>query len=119
MTIKVPYIVGYASFKSNLPIEEVGEILSDKIFGGLQFGGKELNICEEVPAIFIQSPIMGLQIVLQGYSGLLGNNHFDLSIIPLIELSGIEFEQVKIDIYLIELLRTSLEGIEDIVILEE
>jgi hypothetical protein len=59
MKLKLPWFVGYAGMQSNLSLEEVGKILSDRVFGGLEFSGRDLEIHEEVPAIFIQEPIMG------------------------------------------------------------
>ena len=116
MITKVPYILGYVSLKSNLTLEEVGKVLSDKVFGGLQFGGKDLDIHEEIPAIFIQAPIMGLKIILEGYSGLEENNHFTLSVRPWMTLSEFEHEEVNLNQYLIALLKTSLKGETDILI---
>ena len=110
MSEKVPFIVGYASLKSSLTIEEVGEILSNKVFGGLKFGGKELEIYEEVPAIFIQEPIMGLKIVLDGYSGFDEDSGFNLSVGPWLILEGFLREDVRIDNYLQQLLKALLIG---------
>lgn len=54
------------SFKSNLDILKVGDLLSDNLFGGLKFIGLEKHIHEEVPAIYIDQMVMGLQFILNG-----------------------------------------------------
>ncbi len=114
-----PFIVGYVSFKSELSLEKVGTILSQKLFGGLEFGGKELEIHEEVPAIFLDEPILGLKVVLDGYSGFEGENHFTLSISPWIPLPDIERMEVRIDDYLVEILKSQLDGTDSIKVLED
>jgi len=53
-------------FKSQLEILELGEMLSKELFGGLNFGGLEECIHEEIPAIYIKSPILGFQVILDG-----------------------------------------------------
>src|SRR5436190_22655901 len=113
------FIVGYATLKSELTLEEVAGILSDNLFGGLEFGGKELEIHEEVPAVFLNQPILGLKVVLDGYSGFEEENHFTLSIGPWIPLPGIERTEVRIDYYLIELLKNQLKDFDSIKIVEE
>lgn len=61
---KVPDIWGTGILKTDLSLEGVAEIISDRFFGGLPFGGKEEYIHEEVSAVFIEYPIMGLLITL-------------------------------------------------------
>lgn len=57
-------IYGLAYIQSSLDLEALGQVLSEKIFGGLPFGGKDRGIMDEVPAIFIEPRFLGLQIVL-------------------------------------------------------
>lgn len=57
-------------FCSELKIEELGKIISDKILGGAKLDGLEKCIYEEVPAVYTKNGILGLEIVLAGYSGL-------------------------------------------------
>ncbi|WP_052324287.1 hypothetical protein [Flavihumibacter sp. ZG627] len=113
-----PFIVGYVSLKSELSLEELAVILSQKLFGGLEFGGKELEIHEEVPAIFLNEPILGLKVVLEGYSGFEDESHFTLSVSPWITLSDIERIDMRIDDYLVGLLKVQLKDIDSIKILE-
>jgi hypothetical protein len=119
MNLKIPWFVGYASMQSALSLEEVGELLSEKVFGGLKFSGRELEIHEEVPAIFIQEPIMGLKVVLEGYSGFDENVHFHLSVAPWITFDEFDEETIRLDHYLVELLKISLKELKDkIVVLD-
>jgi hypothetical protein len=48
---KFPFFVCSLPIASNEDIHEVAKIISDKLFGGLPFGGLEDYICEEVPAV--------------------------------------------------------------------
>ncbi|WP_223821937.1 hypothetical protein [Paenibacillus peoriae] len=56
-------------FKCLLPIfsEEslivVAQIISDKLFWGVPFIGLEDHIYDEVPAVYIDNPILGIQKV--------------------------------------------------------
>lgn len=52
--------------KSSKSLEEVGAILSKELFGGLPFGGRENYIRDEIPAIYIEPEIMGMEIILVG-----------------------------------------------------
>jgi hypothetical protein len=54
---------------SKLDIEGVAAIISERLFGGAKFVGRERYIYDEVPAIFLEQPILGLRIVLQGFGG--------------------------------------------------
>ncbi|MEP6750032.1 MAG: hypothetical protein ABJB86_19995 [Bacteroidota bacterium] len=118
MNSKVPFIVGYVSLKSVLTLEEVGKIISDRLFGSLEFGGKDLEIHEEIPAIFIQSPILGLKIVLDGYAGFDKNSGFNLSIAPCVDIIGVKYNDIRIDIYLFHLLKTALKDVPEIEVFE-
>jgi hypothetical protein len=117
MKSKLPFFVGYASLQSNMTLEEVGLILSEKIFAGLKFSGKELEIHEEVPAIFIQEPVMGLKIILDGFSGLEQDKYFTLSIGPWISFNEAESITIRLDNYLRELLKVSLKDVNDVVVM--
>ncbi|KAB0443607.1 hypothetical protein AB1J28_07605 [Lysinibacillus irui] len=69
MKKKYPFFKCLIPIDSNKDINEVARIISDKLFGGLPFGGLEEHIYEDVPAVFIDYPILGLQIVIQGFGG--------------------------------------------------
>jgi hypothetical protein len=115
---------GYAFLKSNLDLEEVGKILSKKVFGGLPFTGKEKCIHEEIPAIYIDCSFMGMLVILDGYSGFGENKNFTLYIEPYGEFSRflysnkIETERVNLDVYLYYLLKQGLQDHPEIQIIE-
>jgi hypothetical protein len=71
-----PYIAGKVFIRSDAALQELGDLLSENIFGGVPFSGLDQHIYDEVPAIFIH--ILGLRIVLSES----GNNHFELSMYP-------------------------------------
>lgn len=112
----VPDIWGYGIVKSDLSLEEVAAIISEKLFGGLPFGGKDRHIYEEVPAVLIGTPIMGMRIVLA--AGTPG--HYVLEIQPhglfrrhltKNEVPGI---RIRFDAYLYHLLKQGLKDIPGI-----
>ena len=113
------FITGSVSIISSFNIEELGKVLTDKIFGGLEFGGRDLNIYDEVTAIFIESPIIGLKIILSGYSGYKKKTGFNLSLLPYLDFENVSNECVNLDNYLFHLLKTVLKDVEDIEVLED
>jgi hypothetical protein len=50
-------------------LEEVAAILSEKLFGNVPFGDKELGIFEEVPGIRLKGNFLGLFVALHGFDG--------------------------------------------------
>lgn len=113
----IPFLVGYVTLKSDLSIEHVAEILSERIFGGLKFGGKEEAIYEEVPAIYISS-LLGLRVVLSGYQGHGDDEGYCLSISPTIKLNELMPSEVQIDLYLVTVLKQALKDYEEIEVLD-
>ena len=111
-------MLGYVLLKSSFSLEELGQILSDRIFGGLGFGGKELSIHEEIPAIFIQSPILGLEIVLDGYSGYSKGCGYSLSIAPYADALDGNYRDIRIDSYLFHHLKHKLADLRDVKVYE-
>jgi hypothetical protein len=76
-------MVGSGAVRTTLSLEELAPIISNQLFGGLPFGGREKSIWEEVPAVFINTPVLGSLVVLgrgnnQGAPG----NCFVLSVSP-------------------------------------
>lgn len=61
--MSIPFIKGTTTFKTELSIEEAGELISQKLFGGLELSGLDKQIYDEVPAIYIEHEIMGLRVV--------------------------------------------------------
>ncbi len=117
-----PHIHGSVKFRSNLEIEEVGRIISEKIFSGLAFGGKEENIYEEIPAIYINNLMLGFQFVIQGFSGLEKSDGFSLDMIPYFSIKKTDkFKNTKsydvnLNNYLYALLDTRLKGFSNIIL---
>ena len=117
---KVGDISGVCALRSNLSLEEVAKIISDKIFGGLPFEGKEECIHEEIPAVFIKGPVLGLLVILSGYSGYDKDKCFVLYVQPWGDFdrylfsNKIETERVNLDNYLYHLLDMELRGVEEI-----
>ncbi|MCY7836120.1 hypothetical protein MOB49_03180 [Bacillus haynesii] len=69
MEKKYPYFKCLIPITSNKDIDDLARIISVKLFGGIPFGGMEEQIYEEVPAVFIENPILGFQVVIQGFGG--------------------------------------------------
>ena len=114
----MPFIVGYVSIQSDLSLEALASILSEKLFGGLVFGGREIDIHEEVPAVFIDAPLLGMKIVLDGFNGLNEDDYFTLSISPWVTFDREDKFDVRIDEYLICLLKNVLHDIDKIRVIE-
>lgn len=109
--MKIPFFTCALSLQSDKSIEEVGEILSKVLFGGLPFGGKDEFIRDEIPAIYINEDIIGLNVVLYGYGG---ENGFILEAYPSFKLEGLEpgeYDEFKLDRYFTSLL-SNVKGIK-------
>ncbi|HAM72541.1 MAG TPA: hypothetical protein DCM86_12940 [Verrucomicrobiales bacterium] len=52
--------------RTALGIEELGALISARVFGGVPFGGREDFIRDEVPAIYTSEPILGVRFILSG-----------------------------------------------------
>ena len=63
---KRPDIYAQLSFSSSLPFDELAIDLSDKLFSGTRFSGKDLNAYEGIDSAFIR--VLGLRIVLRDYT---------------------------------------------------
>ncbi len=66
----IQYFRGAAMFQSSLEIEELGEEISKCLFGGLNFGGLNIGVYDEIPNIYIETQILGLRIMLCGFKGI-------------------------------------------------
>ena len=118
MTKDIPFLLGTAAMKSNLSMEEVGEILSNRLFGNLKFEGKEKNIYDEVPAMYIESDIIGLRFILSGYSGMGENERFVLEINPIHIFKDIDQKAYRLDSYLTLLLKDVLADVQEIQVMD-
>jgi hypothetical protein len=54
---------------SSMRLEEVGEILSRHVFGGIPFEGKSRHIRDEIPAIYNKTELFGMRFILTGEEG--------------------------------------------------
>ncbi|NTU21992.1 hypothetical protein HPY28_16830 [Brevibacillus sp. HB1.2] len=69
MRKKYPYFTCSLPIASEEDIYGVANIISEKLVGGITFGGLEDYIYEEVPTVYINKSILGLEFVIQGYGG--------------------------------------------------
>ncbi len=67
-TISANYFIGSVHFQSELIIEKLGQLLSAHVLSGIQLGGLERAVYDEVPAIY--NDFLNMAITLQGYSNL-------------------------------------------------
>lgn len=66
---KNPHFICLLPISSNEDINGIAKIISDKLFGGIPFIGLDEHIYEEVPTVYIDYSILGLQGVIQGFGG--------------------------------------------------
>ena len=115
MENRIPYFVGYVSLKSSLSLEELAEVLSERVFSGSVFGGRELNVHDEIPAVFITKGFFGLSVTLSGFPGFNEEGGFDIQLIPNLK-TILEKYVVELDVYLEVLIREALTDRTDIVV---
>lgn len=68
-----PFLTAGINFESKLNLEEVANLLSKCLAGGAAFGGKEDNIHDEIPCVYIKN-FLGGRLVLDGGPGSEGYN---------------------------------------------
>ncbi|MCP4422514.1 MAG: hypothetical protein GY805_38380 [Chloroflexi bacterium] len=68
LTRKTVFRTGFVLIKSDMDIQSLGKIISQKILKGLAFGGLDQYIRDEIPAIYIDG-LLGCRIILQGFPG--------------------------------------------------
>lgn len=54
---------------SSNPLDTVAAALSKNLFNGVPFSGRELALCDEVPAVRLEGNYLGLSVVLHGMDG--------------------------------------------------
>ncbi len=108
-------LYGSCAMRTNLSLEQLAKIISDKVFGGVPFGGKDQHIWEEIPAVYIRSSILGLQIILgEGKNDGGNGNIFVLSVSSSNGFGRYRFEDklpnktAEVDSYLQRVLKYSL-----------
>ncbi|HEY2495001.1 MAG TPA: hypothetical protein VGI33_19090 [Paenibacillus sp.] len=66
---KYPYFSCSLPVISDKNIIDLAIIISSKIAGNIPFEGLEESIYDEVPAIYINSNILGFEVIIKGYGG--------------------------------------------------
>ncbi|PSL34900.1 hypothetical protein [Chitinophaga ginsengisoli] len=116
---------GACAMRTNLSLEELAVIIADQLFGGRRLGGREKSIYEEIPAVFINDPILGLLVVLsEGKNDGRNGNWFVLHVSPWGDLdrycyrNRIFEKRIILDGYLYHLLKFGLQRYPQVEILE-
>lgn len=115
---KRKHIIGKVQMKSDFSILELGEIISEKILGGVVLDGLEKNIYDEVPAIFAQNGLLGLSVILQGYSGKDNPIGYWFEIIPNYSENKTEAETINLSNYLTSLFKSKISS-NSIIVIDE
>lgn len=113
-----PFLTASVSMKSQFKIEELGIILSEKIFGGIPFEGLEEAIYDEIPAIFFKRRLLGFNFVLQGYDGLDNEIGYILSMIPNFTVQGVEYFTIQLNNYFFALFKERLKDYPEILVIQ-
>jgi hypothetical protein len=83
-------------------IEQVAYALSEKLFGGVAFGGGDIGLFEEVPSLRLQGHFLGLFVALHG-----SNGEYVLLICPAPKsIRGLKGTDAVISDYVAELVRS-------------
>jgi hypothetical protein len=117
----IPFLAGIAFFQSDRSIEEMGNILSEHLLGGLPFGGLDLGIRDEIPAMCIEGNIMGLEIVLSGHPGKQTNRYYTFEVVSRFNKGRNVKRSATIDMndYLKVLFQEKLKDISDLIMLDK
>ena len=99
------YLIGLVEFQTDRDIFEVANLISEKIFSGLKFGGFEESIYEEIPALYLTNTILGTKVVLSGQKGFLKDNSYLLEIKPVDVEYHLLSETIDIQSYLEDLFK--------------
>ena len=52
--------------KSSLPLEDVAEIVSAHLLGGIRFTGRDQYVRDEIPAVYSSDYVLGCRFLLSG-----------------------------------------------------
>jgi len=66
-------IVAFVDFRSTESLESVEVQISEHLFGGISFGGREESLRDEVPALRMMRDVLGLRVIVHGYAGAEGH----------------------------------------------
>jgi len=100
-----PFLKGLVVIHSESSIESLGKHISSILFKGIAFGGRDDEVFQEVPALFVD--VLGLRFVLSGYAG----KHYVLECFPSPDLPP--FGDSVSDVDISDHLRRSLGCIEN------
>lgn len=65
----VGYVMGFVDFSSPLPISQVAELLSSRVFGGIGFVEKDVDGEHDAGTLCLAHDFLGLQVDLFGGDG--------------------------------------------------
>jgi len=100
---------------SDKSLEEVAEIVSNRLLGGVRFIGKGEYIRDEVPAIYSERDILGMRIILMGGPGQEGYYlEMETRREPSVVLIAEQIRKSLVDIS--PLVSKLLHGVEDITV---
>lgn len=63
---RMVFLTCRVNIKSSLPLEDVAEIVSAHLLGGVSFVGKEQHVRDEVPAVYSSEYVLGARFLLLG-----------------------------------------------------
>ncbi len=110
----IPSIYGSVTFKSELTLEEMSELISSIFFMGNKFSGLEKRIYNEVPAVMLNGNFIGLNVILSGG----GEYDFSVGVHGNYKPKGIKNERVQLDEYLYFLFYDKLLEFENIEVIK-
>lgn len=64
------FLQAYVDFVSDLPLTVIARQISDICFAGVDFLGENEGIWDEVPALQLARPVLGLEVILGGSPGI-------------------------------------------------
>jgi hypothetical protein len=117
----IPDFWGDCQIITSLNLEELADKISNILFGGSPFIHGKNSIWEEIPSMYIESPIIGMLIIIGGYGGKEG---YTLRVEQFgefgryIHSNKIKEERIELDLYLFHLLKDSLKNYPEIKIIE-
>jgi hypothetical protein len=75
------FVQSFTDLSSELPIKELGALLSERIFAGISFVGLEEGILDEIPAMRLERDFLGLRVILGGRPGKEGGYTLEIELV--------------------------------------
>ena len=63
------FLIGFADFASSLPISQVADLLSARVFGGIRFVEKDVDEEYDLGTLCLAHDFLGVQVDLVGQDG--------------------------------------------------